>query len=95
MATVEQSAALFQAVGHPLRIRSLMAFRDSDNALSPRDLATVLGCDLGLVAYHVRIMLRAGIVRESHTKAVRGAMQHFYRLTPEGVELLVSVETLL
>jgi DNA-binding transcriptional ArsR family regulator len=92
---LEGLAALFDAVGHPARLRILVAIRDSDAGLSPKELAEMLPYTIGTTSYHVRTMEDAGLLKLAHQKPVRGAMQHFYRLTPNGVKLLVSAEALL
>src|SRR5690349_14771742 len=51
---------------------------------SPKQLADALGeADrLGLVAYHVRMLADRGLVELVRTEQRRGALAHYYRLTP-------------
>lgn len=83
---------------HPLQVRILgmMIERDitppQEVGLSPKELATLLDePDLSGIAYHVRVL--AGTTKGSRfadrpllelvdQRAVRGATEHFYRLTP-------------
>jgi predicted transcriptional regulator len=69
------------AVGHPLRIKILGALQESDEPLSPREIATELGESLGNVSYHVRSLDALGCIVLVDWRKVRGAVQHFYRPT--------------
>src|SRR5581483_7380818 len=52
-----------KALGHPLRLRVLeMLSKDSDEPLTNRDLAQRLGVDPGHLHFHVRMLLRAGLI---------------------------------
>src|SRR3954447_23835043 len=79
---VESAARLFRGLGHPLRLRLLGAFESG--ALSPSDAADLLDVPLGLVAYHMRTLRHEGLVELVDTRAARGALQSFYRLSDRG-----------
>jgi DNA-binding transcriptional ArsR family regulator len=94
VATIEQLAAVFDGVGHPIRLRVLIALRGRRD-LSPKQLSVTLREPLGNVAYHVRKMNDSGLITETRQEPVRGALAHFYKLTPAGRKLLRSAEKLL
>ena len=70
---------LFKALGHPLRQRILDSLNEQEG--SPSQIAERLGERLGNVSYHVKILERNGAAELVSTKAVRGAVEHFYRAT--------------
>jgi DNA-binding transcriptional ArsR family regulator len=55
-----------KALGHPLRLRILETLgtsgADTDHALTNRELAERLGVDPGHLHFHVRMLLRAGLI---------------------------------
>lgn len=52
-----------KALGHPLRLRVLeMLGGDNEEPLTNRDLAERLGVDPGHLHFHVRMLLRAGLI---------------------------------
>lgn len=53
-----------KALGHPLRLRVLETLGESDTPLSNRDLALKLGVDPGHLHFHVRMLLRAGLIEQ-------------------------------
>jgi DNA-binding transcriptional ArsR family regulator len=53
-----------KALGHPLRLRVLEALGESEEALSNRELAQRLGVDPGHLHFHVRMLLRAELIRQ-------------------------------
>jgi DNA-binding transcriptional ArsR family regulator len=77
-------ARTFAALGHPLRLQLLLAF--DEHSMSPTQLNRRGGSPtpLGLVAYHVRRMVAAGLLELDELVAVRGSAEHFYRLTDRG-----------
>jgi DNA-binding transcriptional ArsR family regulator len=56
-----------KALGHPLRLRVLEALGETDEALSNRELAQRLGVDPGHLHFHVRMLLRAGLIKQVRT----------------------------
>jgi DNA-binding transcriptional ArsR family regulator len=52
-----------KALGHPLRVRVLQTLGEGDDeALTNRELAERLGVDPGHLHFHVRTLLRAGLI---------------------------------
>jgi hypothetical protein len=49
---------------------------------------------LGSVSHHTRELRRLGLVKPAGTEAVRGALQHFYSLSPVGEQLMDFAERL-
>ena len=47
---------------------------------------------LGSIAHHTRELRTLGLITPAGTEPVRGALQHFYRLSPRGRELLELVD---
>lgn len=48
---------------------------------------------LGMASYHVRELLKAGLVELVRTEPRRGAVAHFYSVTPAGLAVLDRVDT--
>lgn len=71
---------------HPLRYRLLQRYARGEG--SPSDVAAELGEAIGNVSYHTRILARAGAIAPTRTKQVRGAIEHYYRASKTGKELL-------
>lgn len=65
-----------KAVSHPLRVRILAML--SEEASSPRQMATRLDASLGVVSYHVRTLDRLGLIELVGERRVRGAVEHYY-----------------
>ena len=78
-----------KALGHPLRVRVLeMLGEESDWQLTNRELAQRLGVDPGHLHFHVRMLLKAGLI-ELVDNAGRGrekpyrAVAKVFRVAPE------------
>jgi DNA-binding transcriptional ArsR family regulator len=57
-----------KALGHPLRLRVLeMLGTNGDQAFTNRELANELGVDPGHLHFHVRMLLRAGLITLAET----------------------------
>ena len=53
-----------KALGHPLRLRVLeMLGEEADKAFTNRELAGKIGIDHGHLHFHVRMLLKAGLIR--------------------------------
>ena len=52
-----------KALGHPLRLRVLELLGETGEELSNRELASRLGVDPGHLHFHVRMLVRAGLIR--------------------------------
>ena len=78
-----------KALGHPLRVRVLeMLGEDTDWQLTNRELAERLGVDPGHLHFHVRMLLKAGLIelvengRAGREKPYR-AIARTFRVSPE------------
>jgi DNA-binding transcriptional ArsR family regulator len=54
-----------KALGHPLRLKVLELLGENDEALTNRDLAQRLGVDPGHLHFHVRMLMRAGLIERA------------------------------
>jgi DNA-binding transcriptional ArsR family regulator len=75
----DQQQRIIKALAHPLRAQILI--RLGETVLSPNQLAQELDASLGVVSYHVRVLLASDCVELVDTRPVRGAIEHFYRAT--------------
>jgi DNA-binding transcriptional ArsR family regulator len=90
----ERLAASLAGLGHPTRLLILQALRRG-RVLSPAQMAPLEPLSsLAVVAYHARELRDRDLLALARTRQVRGAVQHFYRLSPRGRELLALVERL-
>lgn len=85
--TIDQPEQL-KALGHPLRLRVLETLgAKDDTALTNRELAQRLGVDPGHLHFHVRMLLRAGLVQRADGSGGREkpyrAVARTIRITPE------------
>jgi DNA-binding transcriptional ArsR family regulator len=78
-----------KALGHPLRVRVLeMLGQDGDWQLTNRELAQRLGVDPGHLHFHVRMLLKAGLIEladqngRGREKPYR-AVAKVFRVSPE------------
>jgi DNA-binding transcriptional ArsR family regulator len=78
-----------KALGHPLRVRVLeMLGQDGEWQLTNRELAQRLGVDPGHLHFHVRMLLKAGLIELADTDG-RGrekpyrAVAKVFRVAPE------------
>jgi DNA-binding transcriptional ArsR family regulator len=88
-------ASSFQGLAHPTRLQILEALKHEPQ-LSPSQLVVRIrpAANLANVAYHTRALAGAGLLRPAGRRPVRGALEHFYRLTPDGQELIELVDRL-
>jgi DNA-binding transcriptional ArsR family regulator len=92
-ATAELARAL-RALGHPVRIRLLSQAEEGIKLSASKAREWVPGVSLGTLAYHVRCLAEAGLLRNAGLVPRRGAVEHLYLLTPLGVRLAGVVEQL-
>ena len=69
-----------QALRHPLRAR-IHAILEQRTA-SAVELSRILRAELGVVAYHVRVLHRLGMIELVRETQVRGAVQRHFRAIP-------------
>jgi DNA-binding Lrp family transcriptional regulator len=74
---------------HPLRTEILTLVSEASET-SPSWLAERLDISLGVCAYHVRCLQKAGLLRSTRTVPVRGTIEHYYRLKPKAVADLLE-----
>jgi DNA-binding transcriptional ArsR family regulator len=70
---------MVKAFAHPLRLEIL---RLLDSRASPTELSRRLGAPLGSVSYHVRVLAELGALQLVDQAPRRGAIEHYYELTP-------------
>jgi DNA-binding transcriptional ArsR family regulator len=61
--TIDQPEQL-KALGHPLRLRVLEALGEAGSPMSNRELAQKLGVDPGHLHFHVRMLLKCGLIQQ-------------------------------
>jgi DNA-binding transcriptional ArsR family regulator len=88
-------AAAFGGLAHPTRLRILDALRHGE-PMSPKQLSDVVtpATSLANLAHHTRELAGMGALNPAGTRPVRGAVEHFYRLSPRGRALVELVERL-
>ena len=79
----DDTAEVLKAIAQPDRLRLLEAFA-SHEQLSPTQAQPIVDMPLGNISYHVRLLAKAGLLAEAGTEPRRGAVEHFYRVTPTG-----------
>lgn len=69
---------------HATKIRVLEVMAERGNEpISPGEVAELIGENLGVVSYHIRLLAEKGHVRLVSTKPRRGALAHFYVASDE------------
>jgi DNA-binding transcriptional ArsR family regulator len=71
---------LIRALAHPLRVQILEALQG--RTASPTELTRESRRDIGVISYHVTVLLKVGCIEEVGTRQVRGATEHFYTARP-------------
>src|SRR3954463_8541673 len=86
---LDEVAVAFRALGHPTRLRILAAL-NGEGAMSPSQLTRRIATSAGLanVAYHTRELAALGLLTPAGSRPARGALEHFYRLSANGRELI-------
>lgn len=92
---LDEVALSFRGLAHPTRLRILDALKD-EPILSPNQLLDRLAPGTGLanVAYHTRELASLGLLTPAGERVARGALEHFYRLSSRGRELIELVDGL-
>ena len=87
--TTDAEPDLLGALAHPIRLAIMRAAVDQ---FSPKQMADSLGdVSLQLVSYHVRILRDAGLLTLTGTEPRRGALEHFYRASPDAASRLAAL----
>jgi len=80
-------AEQLKALGHPLRLRVLELLGENDEQLTNRELAHRLDVDPGHLHFHVRTLLKAGLIERAEAAGGREkpyrAVAHTIRVAPE------------
>lgn len=66
-----------KALSHPVRSGALVIF--NERVASPNEIAEELDESLGVVAYHVKMLLELGCIELVRTAPRGGAIEHYYR----------------
>jgi DNA-binding transcriptional ArsR family regulator len=86
----EKAARLATLRPHPVRDHIVQVMRSYERPISPTQLTQATGGTLGSVAYHVRMLVAAGVVELADEGRVRGAVEHFYTLALPDDEVTLS-----
>ena len=73
---------LVRALAHPLRVEILRLLEEGPSG--PKRLADRMGEKLSNVSYHTRVLHELGCIELLETIPQRGAVEHIYRLAPQG-----------
>ena len=86
---LDRVASAFRGLTHPIRLQILDALRH-EAVLSPSQLLPRVSPPTALanVAYHTRELASLGLLRRAGERPARGALEHFYRLSPHGRTLI-------
>jgi DNA-binding transcriptional ArsR family regulator len=66
-------------VAHPTRVKCYVIL--TERVASPNEIASEINRTVGHVSYHVKKLVRLGVVELVEERPVRGANEHFYRAT--------------
>ena len=81
--TAVTSAEQFKALSHPARHRLLFALGQGQATIS--QLAAALGSNKGNIAYHLKVLTRAGLAVPAGTRQVRGGTEQYYQRASRGL----------
>src|SRR2546430_6798454 len=84
------SKSVAKALSHPTRIGILERMNEVGQT-SPSEAADGGTASLPAVAYHMRELKTAGLIRPTHTRPARRAVEHFYALTDTGRAALGAI----
>jgi len=82
----DKTQSYVDALKHPLRRRILRLAVDRNQELSPVQLSRDLDERLSNVSYHVRVLADHGLLALASQRPRRGAVEHFYVLSPAALE---------
>lgn len=78
----EADQDMLKALAHPLRVEILRYLEGGPS--SPKRLSDRMGVQLGNVSYHMKVLFKYDFVELVETKPRRGALEHVYKLKPNG-----------
>jgi DNA-binding transcriptional ArsR family regulator len=79
----KQLSTRTKGLADPLRAQIYRRLQRS--ASSPVRVAAEVGRPIASVAYHFKVLAGAGLIEQVHTRAVRGAIEHFYAVAERDV----------
>jgi len=79
---VLRTPAHYKALGHPVRHRIVNVLRQRPATLG--QMASAMGLAKGTIAFHVRVLREAGLVRLAGTQHVRGGTEQYFALVSQG-----------
>ena len=94
MARQDPEQALLDTLRHQLRRSLLRRYVESEEMLSPRELARLERKPLSNVSYHVRVLAEHGALEIVSEVPARGSVAHFYKATSLVRETPWVLETL-
>ena len=71
---------LVKALSHPIRVEILEALQG--RVASPSELSQEMDESLGVISYHANTLVKCGCLELVHTEPRRGAVEHFFAITP-------------
>src|SRR2546430_5151305 len=85
------SKSVAKALSHPTRMGILERLEEVGQT-SPSEAADGGTASLPAVAYHMRELKSAGLIRPTITRPARGAVEHFYELTDRGHAAVQAIQ---
>jgi DNA-binding transcriptional ArsR family regulator len=83
-----------KALAHPTRM-GILERMEQVGQTSPSEAADGGTSSLPAVAYHMRELKAAGLIRATMTRPARGAVEHFYELTDRGHAAVKAIDKVL
>ena len=85
-----------KALGHPLRAHALALLAESEEELTNRELAERLGVEAPRLHFHMRALLKAGLIalgtaRDRREKPYR-AVARYFRIAPEAMATRAAID---
>src|SRR4051812_43305256 len=74
---------LAKALSHSVRAQALTLL--TERTASPKEIADELDQKLTTVSYHVRVLVRLGLIELVEEESVRGSVAHFYKTVEQDV----------
>jgi DNA-binding transcriptional ArsR family regulator len=78
-----ETSDLLRALAHPIRL-AILGRLDDIGELSPRAFSNDHPAGLAAASHHFRALARGGLIELARTEQRRGAIEHFYMLSPHG-----------
>jgi DNA-binding transcriptional ArsR family regulator len=83
-----------KALAHPTRM-GILERMEKVGQTSPSEAADGGSASLPAVAYHMRELKAAGLIKATMTRPARGAVEHFYELTDRGHAAVKAIDKVL